>query len=76
MRLALNEAQFASFIQLLKNDEGRIYNLLKKKAVHIIGVHRHLSSNKKINFVPYTTPLERGIFSSSDIDPMSMPASM
>ena len=42
VRLALNEAQFVSFIQFQKNDEGRINNLLKKKAAHIIGVHRPL----------------------------------
>ena len=50
MRLALNEAQFVSFIQFQKNDEGGINNLLKKKAAYIIDVHRPLSSNKKINF--------------------------
>ena len=76
VRLAFNEAQFVSFIQFLKIDEGRINNLLKKKAAHIIDVHRPLSSNKKINLMPYITPLERGVFTSSDIDPMSTPASM
>ena len=32
VRLALNEAQFVSLIQFKKKDEGRINNLLKKKA--------------------------------------------